>query len=134
MEALHRHEVFHRDLKPDNLRQYQNELKRTPYLQQLSNVFHKEPYPTATLGLFHLRKGNIERAQQFYEEAIHLAKNAEDKTRIRQKLNLELGLEYLHSEPSRARRFLQRVTEHYDTVPQLARHARTVLNRLERPS
>lgn len=28
VEALHRHEVFHRDLKPDNLRQYQNALKR----------------------------------------------------------------------------------------------------------
>jgi serine/threonine protein kinase len=28
VEALHRHEVFHRDLKPDNLRQYQDALKR----------------------------------------------------------------------------------------------------------
>ncbi|SDX06506.1 serine/threonine protein kinase [Nitrosomonas oligotropha] len=28
IEALHRHEVFHRDLKPDNLRQYQDALKR----------------------------------------------------------------------------------------------------------
>lgn len=28
VEALHRHEVFHRDLKPDNLRQYQDTLKR----------------------------------------------------------------------------------------------------------
>jgi serine/threonine protein kinase len=28
VEALHRHEVFHRDLKPDNLRAYQKALKR----------------------------------------------------------------------------------------------------------
>lgn len=28
VEALHRHEVFHRDLKPDNLRQYKDALKR----------------------------------------------------------------------------------------------------------
>ena len=28
VEALHRHEIFHRDLKPDNLRKYQKALKR----------------------------------------------------------------------------------------------------------
>jgi tetratricopeptide (TPR) repeat protein len=103
------------------------------YLQQLSHVIHKEPYPTATLGLFHMRKGNIDRAEHLYEEAIHLAKMPEDKKRIRQKLNLELGLRYFDSDPSRARRYLQKVAEHDDTVPQISVRSRSLLSRLTRP-
>lgn len=100
------------------------------YLQQLSNVVHKEPYPTATLGLFHMRKGNIDRAEHLYEEAIHLAKMPEDKKRIRQKLNFELGVQYFDTDPSRARRYLQKVAEQGDSVPQIANRARILLNRL----
>lgn len=102
------------------------------YLQQLSHVIHKDPYPTATLGLFHMRKGNVDRAEHLYEEAIHLAKTPEDKKRIRQKLNLELGLRYLDTDQLRARRYLQKVTEHDDTVPQIAARARSLLSRLPR--
>lgn len=100
------------------------------YLQQLSNVVHKEPYPTATLGLFHMRKGNIDRAEHLYEEAIHLAKMPVDKQRIRQKLNFELGVQHIDTDPSRARRYLQKVAEQGDSVPQIANRARTLLNRL----
>lgn len=100
------------------------------YLQQLSHVIHKEPYSTATLGLFHMRKDNIDRAKSLYEEAIHLAKMPEDKKRIRQKFNFELGLKHLDSDPSRARRYLQKVTEHNDSGPQIAARARFLLNSL----
>jgi tetratricopeptide (TPR) repeat protein len=85
--------------------------KAYKYLALLSHAFHNEPYCTATLGLFHLRKGHIGRAERLYEEAIGLAKTDADKARIRQKLNLELALYYIDSEPSRARRLLQKVAE-----------------------
>lgn len=100
------------------------------YLNQLSNVIHKEPYSTATLGLLHMRQGNIERAESLYEESIRLASRAEDKNRIRQKLNFEMGLKLLNSEPSRAKRYLQKVIGSDDQVPQLAERARNVLSGL----
>ena len=103
------------------------------YLKQLTHGFHKEPYSTATLGLFHMRKGNFDRADRLYEEAIVLAGTVDDKTRIRQKLNLELGLRYLDSDQSRSRRYLQKVAEHAKTLPQFAARAQSLLSRLSRP-
>lgn len=100
------------------------------YLHKLSNIIHKEPYATATLGLLHMRMGNIERAESLYEESIHLARMPEDKNRIRQKLNLELGLKYLDSDPTRARRCLQKLLGSDDLVPQIAARARSLLSRL----
>lgn len=100
------------------------------YLQMLSHVVHKDPYPTATLGLFNMRKGNIDRAKSLYEDAIHLARKPEDKKRIRQKLNFELGRECLDYDSSRARRFLQKASEQTDSVPQIAARARLLLSKL----
>lgn len=100
------------------------------YLQKLSHAVHKEPYPTATLGLFHMRKGNVDRAESLYEEAIRLARKPEDKRRIRQKLNFEFGREYFESNPARARRYLQKAAEQTDLVPQIAARARSLLGRL----
>lgn len=102
------------------------------FLQQLTHSFHKDPYPTATLGLFHMRKGSYDRAVSLYEEAIMLAGSIDDKVRIRQKLNLELGIRYFDSDPSRSRRFLQKVTEHRKTLPQFAAQAQSLLSRLPR--
>jgi Tfp pilus assembly protein PilF len=104
------------------------------YLQQLSHVFHKEPYPTATLGLYHMRKGNVDRAETLYEQAIHLAKTPVDKMQIRQKLNLELGMLYFNSEPLRARRYLQKVIDHDETLPQISARARSLLFSLTQSS
>ncbi len=61
------------------------------YISRLSLKIHKDPYPTATLGLLNFRKGNLERGQQLYTEAIKLSLNQHEKNRIRQKLNLELA-------------------------------------------
>jgi tetratricopeptide (TPR) repeat protein len=52
---------------------------------------HKEPYPTATLGLLQLKKGHMERGEELYRNAIRLAKFDIDKHRIEQKMHLELG-------------------------------------------
>ncbi|MEI6545254.1 MAG: tetratricopeptide repeat protein, partial [Methylococcales bacterium] len=66
------------------------------YINYLSLKIHKDPYPTATLGLLNFRKGNLERGQQLYSEAITLALNQHEKNRIRQKLNLELARISIH--------------------------------------
>ena len=100
------------------------------YLQKLSHAIHKEPYPTATLGLLHMRKGDVERAENLYEEAIHLARTPVDKARIRQKLNLELALRLLQSDPLRARRYLERVAAQKEGAPQLAHRAGVLLRQL----
>lgn len=100
------------------------------YLQKLSHVIHKEPYSTATLGLFHMRKGNFDHAKSLYEEAIHLTHDREDKKRIRQKLNFELGLKYFTSDPSRAKFYLQKAAKNYNSTPQITARANFLLNSL----
>lgn len=89
------------------------------FLPYLSRWVHTAPYQTATLGLIHMRKGNVERAMELYKEAIGLAASKEDKIRIRQKLNYELGRALMASDPSRARRYLQKVVDERDGEEEL---------------
>ncbi len=100
------------------------------YLGHLTNSFHKEPYPTATLGLFHFRKGHYERAEQLYEEAVSLSPSPKDKARIRQKLDLEMAKRFLSDEPHRAARLLDRVVNAKDGDIQLANIAGAMKRRL----
>ena len=99
-------------------------------LSHMSNLVHHLPYPTATLGLLHFRKGNIDRGVALYEEAIRLSVRANDKARIRQKLNLELGLYLLPTEPRRAERLLQKADSERDGVPELKNLAHSALGQL----
>lgn len=101
------------------------------YLSLLTNAFHKEPYPTATLGLFHFRKGHYDRAEQLYEEAVSLSLSPKDKARIRQKLNLEMARRYLEAEPQRAVRFLERAVNAKNGDVQLANIAGAMKKRLQ---
>jgi tetratricopeptide (TPR) repeat protein len=77
-------------------------------LAKISQAIHKEPYPTATLGLIHIRRGHVDKAIALYEEAVHLATKRWDKARIRQKLNLELGRFWAKADPTRARMMLEK--------------------------
>lgn len=99
-------------------------------LPYMSNLVHHLPYPTATLGLLHFRKGNIDRGVALYEEAIRLSARPRDKARIRQKLNLELGLYLLPTEPRRAERLLLKADSERDGSPELKHLAHTALRRL----
>lgn len=81
------------------------------HLQAISSEIHKNPYPTATSGLLHLKKGNLERADQLYSEALRLCVSSEDKNRIKQKWNLEIGKVLIASEPKKALRFLSRARD-----------------------
>lgn len=93
--------------------------KSEMYLRRISYLLHKEPYPTATLGLINMRKGNTDKAIRLYEEAIHLSTNKLDKVKIRQKLNFELAKYYLPNNPSKAHRYFSKVTSQPGGSPEL---------------
>lgn len=99
-------------------------------LSYMSNLVHHLPYPTATLGLLHFRKGHIDRGVALYEEAIRLSVRASDKARIRQKFNLELGLFLLPMEPRRAERLLRKADSERDGSPELKNLAHAALGQL----
>jgi len=61
------------------------------YLGKVMKYINIDPYCTATLGLLHIKKGNIEVGSKLYEKAISLANSRELKDRIRQRMNFELG-------------------------------------------
>lgn len=79
-------------------------------IARISRHLHAETYPTATLGLIAIKKGDIERGMRLYREAIALARAPDDKARIRQKLALELGRHWATRNPARARRHFRRAT------------------------
>lgn len=99
-------------------------------LSKIASRLHKDPYPTATLGLVSLRRGHIERGVRRYREAIGLARTRLDKSRIRQKLNLELARHYSVDNPSRAKRLLASVVKAGDGEPALVEQARAALEQL----
>lgn len=101
-------------------------------LSQISEFIHTEPYPTATLGLLHLRRGRIELAERLYEEAIKLAKSASDKRAIKQKMNFEFGRLHMQDDPSNARRLLSLAAQESEPTAQIARKARKLLDTLRR--
>lgn len=101
--------------------------KAESFLQRISKRIHKDPYPTATLGLINIRKGNVLRGENLYEEAIHLAHNKIDKTRIRQKVNYELARLYLNDDVSKANRYLKKVIAKPEGSPELVLLAKQLL-------
>lgn len=100
------------------------------YINPILQLIHKEPYPTATLGLMKIRRGQFERGVELYEEAVHLANNPRDKARVRQKLNLEKSLILLNDNPARAARLLKKVIGEKDGSSQLARRGRSLMETL----
>ena len=84
-------------------------------INKLSNSFHNEPYATATLGLFNIKKGLYEKGIELYEEAIRLLHARKPKRRFRQRLNYELGKAYLKDGDIRkALRWLKKAADEKD--------------------
>jgi tetratricopeptide (TPR) repeat protein len=99
-------------------------------LSKIQQSIHKEPYPTATLGLINFRRGHIERAIRLYEEAVSLATLKSDRVRIRQKLDLELGKYWSKVDPRRAVRSLSKVVGAKGGEKALVRQAQSHLRAL----
>lgn len=102
------------------------------HLQAIAGDIHKLPFPTATSGLIHLKKGHLERASALYSEAIRLGASRFDKARIRQKWNLEQGKALLSQEPRRAGRLLTKAMAEADGESGIAKQAAALLNALPR--
>jgi hypothetical protein len=101
-------------------------------LTKIASSIHKEAYPTATLGLIHMRRGHLDKAVALYEDAVRLADKRFDKMRIRQKLNLELGLALSKENPPRARVHLERAADAREGEEGLAETASSALKLLSR--
>jgi tetratricopeptide (TPR) repeat protein len=100
------------------------------HLQAISAVIHESPYTVATSGLVHFKKGHFQRASLLYEEALRLCLRAEDKIRIRQKWNLELGKAAIELEPKKAVRYLTKAKNESDGEEGIARQAASILKAL----
>lgn len=61
------------------------------FLGKLSRFVHKDPYSTATLGLYNLKKGNFKKGKELYEEAIKLVVDEKLKSQFKQRMYFELG-------------------------------------------
>lgn len=61
------------------------------FISKTMKYVGKDPYCTATYGLLHIKKGDIEEGVKLYETAISLANGRDFKDRIRQRMNFELG-------------------------------------------
>jgi tetratricopeptide (TPR) repeat protein len=105
--------------------------KAERYLSLVSDQIHRMPYPTATLGLIHLRKDHLERGAELYREAIDLCQTDYDRDRITQKLHLERGRYLLrHNRPREAQRSLQKVLETEISEPALSNAAKDLLRQI----
>ncbi len=93
------------------------------FLSRIQSAIYKEPYPTATFGLIQFRRGKLDRAVELYERATQLATTKADKLRIKQKLNLELGIYWAPKQPSKARRLFERVVAEKGGDPSLVKLA-----------
>lgn len=99
-------------------------------LGKLSKYVHKHPFPTATLGLYHLRAGNKERGEALYREAAALAPDKEVKAKIIQKLHLELGRFFAKSQPRLAIKFFTKARDTKNGVTPFSNDARLALEHL----
>ncbi|NYZ61555.1 tetratricopeptide repeat protein [Luteimonas deserti] len=100
-------------------------------LSKVSYGLHKDAYLTATLGLISVRKGNLARAEKLYREAIGLAVTSQDKTRIRQKMNVELGRALISKDARRGRRLLQKAVSETSGERTLVKQASAALDNAE---
>jgi tetratricopeptide (TPR) repeat protein len=81
-------------------------------LSMISFGVHSLPHPTATLGLYHFRKGNRIKAEMLYEEAIRMLPIRRDRDRFRQKMYLELARCFAREGDTKsARSFYSRCTK-----------------------
>lgn len=98
------------------------------YLSKISYLIHREPYPTSVLGLIHFKKGNFDRGAKLYEDAIHLATDRLDKSRIRQKLYIEMAGALKESEPARAVRYLNKAIEIKDGDKEVVHYVKRLVS------
>jgi len=105
--------------------------KATDFLGELGRWVHIDPYSTATLGLYHLIRGRVDRAEKLYREAISLSRDATTRERIRQRMCIELGRFFLEQGDRRlSKRYLNRAIKQKSGFSYAASEARKLLKNL----
>ena len=66
------------------------------FVDLLNPFVNKDPFVTATIGLFNLRRGRLEKGVLLYDQAVGMVGDARLKKRFRQRLNIELGRHFLN--------------------------------------
>lgn len=93
-------------------------------INKLNPGINKIAIPTATLGLYHIKKGRIDRGNQYYENAINLVPGSVDKSRLKQKLYFELAKYYRSTEQNdKAKDYFKKVikiTTGYNSMQKLS--------------
>jgi predicted Zn-dependent protease len=78
-------------------------------LSLITKYVLKNPYATATAGLYYLKRNNFSKGKALYDRAIQLADNPKLKSRIRQRMALELAKRYIaKKETKEAKYWLER--------------------------
>lgn len=99
---------------------------------QLKANFSKDSTVVATLGLLYLRKGDLEKGESLYKKAMSLTNDEIMKDRFRQKLNLELGRNYLvNGNAKKGRIFLEKVLKVKNSLRLFENQARQLLQTLK---
>ncbi|MDA0822840.1 MAG: hypothetical protein O3C28_10485 [Proteobacteria bacterium] len=102
-----------------------------PFLSELGRWVHKDIYATATFGLLHLKKGNLERAKGLYEEAIRLATHRVVKGRVRQRMFIELAKAHVaHGDEKSAHRYFEKAINEKDGFDYVDKEARNLIKSL----
>lgn len=66
-------------------------------LSRMSTYIHNDPYATATLGMFHIKKGNLKKGEGLYNEALGMIFDEKIRARFKQRMYFEFGKYYLNS-------------------------------------
>lgn len=104
----------------------------TRHLGKLSRWVHDDPFATATLGLYNLRKGKIKRAEALYRESIVLANNSITKERIRQRMSIEFGKYFLGlGDKKQANKYLGRALKQKSGFNYAKAEARKLLSKTQ---
>jgi len=99
---------------------------------KLSPWIHKSPTATATLGLLHLKKGHFERGKTLYEEALALTNSRQQKQRLKQKMQLEIGkFHIVRGNLQAAARYLREAKSASTDLKAVELEATQLLHRLE---
>ncbi len=60
-------------------------------LLSLSEYFHKDPFFTATFGMYHIKKGHLKRGKMLYLESSRMVRDNKMQQRIKQRMYFEIG-------------------------------------------
>lgn len=104
--------------------------KATPLLSKLSVYIHKDPYATATLGMFHIMKRNIEKGEKLYLESISMLSDKKTKSRFKQRMYYQLGQTFKESGDEKlSNKYLEKAIKQKDGYDYVNKQIKLITNK-----